>query len=249
MLKVENILFSYQQTPIVSDISFKAKKGEHISIIGESGSGKTTLLKLLFGEFDLNKGKVFWNNQQILGPKHNLITGYDFMKFVTQEFDLMPFISVEDNIGKHLSRLYPEERQERINTLLKVVELEPFAKTKVQYLSGGQKQRVAIARTLAVNPHLLLLDEPFSNLDYSLKSELRVEIKQLVKKLKISMLFITHDISDALAIAEEVIFIKDGVLQWHGSISELSTNIENQEVKKILVDVKTSAKHTLDLLE
>ena len=73
MLKVKNISFSYQQTPIVSNISFNAKKGDHISIIGESGSGKTTLLKLLFGEFDLNKGEVFWNNQQILGPKHNLL--------------------------------------------------------------------------------------------------------------------------------------------------------------------------------
>ena len=146
MLQVKNISFGYHKTLILNDISFRLRPGENLAIIGESGSGKSTLLKLLYGEYDLLQGKIFWKEQQILGPKYNLVIGYSFMKYVTQEFDLMPFITVEDNIGKFLSRFYPEEKQKRTTELIKVVELEDFAKTKVKNLSGGQKQRVALAR-------------------------------------------------------------------------------------------------------
>ena len=120
MLQVNNISFSYQKTEILKNISFSVKAGEQLSIIGESGSGKSTLLKLLYGEFDLNSGRLFWRDSEILGPKYNLVVGYDFMKYVAQEFDLMPFTSVAENIGAFLSNFYPEEKQERIKELLEV---------------------------------------------------------------------------------------------------------------------------------
>ena len=132
MLHVKNITFSYNKTSVLKSLYFDAKPGENIAIIGESGSGKSTLLKVLYGEYDLNEGHVFWKDKEILGPKFNLVVGYDFMKYVAQEFDLMPFITVEENIGKFLSRFYPEEKQMRTDELIKVVELEAFAKTKVK---------------------------------------------------------------------------------------------------------------------
>ena len=103
MLQVKNIHFSYDKIPVLEDVSFTLSSGENLAVIGESGSGKSTLLKLLYGEYDLLQGEIFWKEQQILGPKYNLVIGYDFMKYVTQEFDLMPFITVEENIGNPLS--------------------------------------------------------------------------------------------------------------------------------------------------
>ena len=111
MLQVSDLVFGYSQTPVLNKLPFSVKDGEHISIIGESGSGKSTLLKLLYGEFDLTKGHISWKGTEILGPKHNLVVGYEFIKYVAQEFDLMPFTSVEENIGKHLSNFYPKEKR------------------------------------------------------------------------------------------------------------------------------------------
>src|SRR5690606_37272701 len=128
MLQVNNLSFAYQKKPVLSHLKFTVNQGEHLAVIGESGSGKSTLLKLIYGEFDLNEGEIFWKDQQILGPKFNLVIGYPFMKYVAQEFDLMPFITVEENIGAFLSNFFSEEKRQRTNQLLKVVELTEFAK-------------------------------------------------------------------------------------------------------------------------
>ncbi|MDO1502111.1 ABC transporter ATP-binding protein [Winogradskyella maritima] len=207
MLRVDNLHFSYGKTEILKSINFNLKARRHMSIIGESGSGKSTLLKLIYGELDANKGQVFWRDTEILGPSHNLVVGYDFMKYVTQEFDLMPFISVEDNIAKHLSRFYPEERLERAHELIKVVELEEFAQTKVKNLSGGQKQRVALARALAKQPEILLLDEPFSHIDNFKKQSLRRSIFNFLKSKNIACIVATHDRNDVLGFADEVLVL------------------------------------------
>ena len=210
MLIVNNIAFKYKKDIIINDVSFVAKQGDHISIIGESGSGKSTLLKLIYGEFDLLKGKISWKDTLVFGPKHNLIIGYDFMKYVTQEFDLMPFISVEDNVGKFLSRFYPEEKQKRIDELIKVVELQGYAKTQVQYLSGGQKQRVALARALAKQPEIILLDEPFSHIDNFKKQSLRRSVFKYLKEHNITCLVATHDKEDALPFSNKIIVLHNG---------------------------------------
>ena len=209
MLQVKNILFGYDKTSVLNDISFSLIPGENLAVIGESGSGKSTLLKLIYGEYDLPQGEIFWKEQQILGPKHNLVIGYDFMKYVTQEFDLMPFITVEENIGKYLSRFYPKEKQKRTDELIKVVELEAFAKTKVKNLSGGQKQRVALARALAKEPEILLLDEPFSHIDNFKKQSLRRSIFKYLKEKNIACIVATHDKNDVLGFADKMIVLHD----------------------------------------
>lgn len=181
--------------------------GENLAVIGESGSGKSTLLKLIYGEYDFTEGQIFWKSTEILGPKHNLVVGYDFMKYVTQEFDLMPYTSVEENIGKFLSRFYPKEKEQRTKDLIKVVELEAFNKTKVKNLSGGQKQRVAIARALAKEPEILLLDEPFSHIDNFKKQSLRRSVFNYLKKKNITCIVATHDKSDVLGFADKIIVL------------------------------------------
>jgi ABC-type sulfate/molybdate transport systems ATPase subunit len=207
MLKVKNLSFKYDKTPVLKHISFSAKKGEHVSVIGESGSGKSTLLKLLYGELDSDQGHIFWEDIEILGPKHNLVVGYDFIKYVAQEFDLMPFTSVEENIGKYLSNFYPKTKKNRTKELIRVVELEPFAKTKVKNLSGGQKQRVALARALAKEPEVLLLDEPFSHIDNFKKQSLRRSVFNFLKEKNITCIVATHDKDDVLGYADNMIVL------------------------------------------
>ena len=209
MLQVKNVTFGYSKTKILKAINFNVKAGENLAIIGESGCGKSTLLKLIYGEYDLKEGQIFWKDDEILGPKYNLVIGYDFMKYVTQEFDLMPFITVAENIGKHLSNFFPEEKQRRTNELIKVVELEAFATTKVKNLSGGQKQRVAIARALANQPEIILLDEPFSHIDNFKKQSLRRSVFKYLKEKNISCIVATHDKNDVLGFADEIMVLND----------------------------------------
>ena len=212
MLNVKNLTFSYDKKPVLKNISFKAKSSENIAIIGESGSGKSTLLKILYGEYDLIEGHVFWKDKEILGPKYNLVVGHDFMKYVAQEFDLMPFITVEENIGKFLSNFYPEEKQRRTAELLEVVELTKFAKIKVKTLSGGQKQRVALARALAKQPEIILLDEPFSHIDNFKKQSLRRSVFKYLKDKNITCIVATHDKDDVLGFADRMIVLNQNII-------------------------------------
>lgn len=225
MLQVNNITFNYNNksadNPVLNEIDFTVSEGEHISIIGESGSGKSTLLKLIYGEYDLTKGQIFWKDTKILGPKYNLVVGYDFMKYVAQEFDLMPFITVEENIGKHLSNFFPEEKKERVLELLEVVELAPFAKTKVKTLSGGQKQRVALARALAKQPEIILLDEPFSHIDNFQKQSLRRSVFNYLKEKNITCIVATHDSEDVMGHADRMIVLHNAAIAANSSPRQL----------------------------
>lgn len=227
MLNISHLHFSYGKTKVLKDISFEAQQGENVAIIGESGSGKSTLLKLLYGEYDLNDGQIFWKDTEVLGPKYNLVVGYDFMKYVAQEFDLMPFITVEENIAKHLSRFFPDEAQKRVDELIKVVQLEAFAKRKVKTLSGGQKQRVALARALAKAPEILLLDEPFSHIDNFKKQSLRRNVFQYLKEKNITCIVATHDKEDVLGFSDRMIVLHDNAIVADAKPQDLYENPES----------------------
>jgi len=224
MLNVKNITFGYDKTNVLTNVSFSVSKGEHLSIIGESGSGKSTLLKLLYGEHDLKEGQISWNEKKILGPNYHLVVGYDFIKYVSQEFDLMPFTSVEENVGKFLSNFFPKEKKNRINELLEVVELEDFARIKVKNLSGGQKQRVALARAIAKEPEIILLDEPFSHIDNFKKQSLRRKLFRHLKEKKITCIVATHDKGDVLGYADSMLVLHDAKIEAHDSPEKLFTN-------------------------
>ncbi|MFT5645519.1 MAG: iron(III) transport system ATP-binding protein [Aureispira sp.] len=224
MLNVKNLSFSYKKTPVLEDLNFIVEPGENLAIIGESGSGKSTLLKLLYGEYDLNFGNIHWKQNEVLGPKYNLVVGEEYIKYVAQEFELMPFISVEENIGKFLSNFFPKEKKARTAELLEVVELTTFAKTKVKTLSGGQKQRVALARALAKQPEIILLDEPFSHIDNFKKQSLRRNVFKYLKEKNITCIVATHDNNDVLGFADHIMLLNDKVIEAYDTPEALYKN-------------------------
>ena len=210
MLKVSNISFQYApKKEILSAISFTLGEGQHLCVMGESGSGKSTLLKAIYGLLDLKKGSIYWKSHEVLGPAFHLVPGMSFFKYVAQDFDLMPYTSVAENIGKFLSRFYPEEKEQRTKELLEVIEMSSFANEKVKTLSGGQQQRVAIARALAKEPELILLDEPFGQIDNFKKNSLRRKLFSYLKEKNISCIVATHDGDDALSFADQMMVIKN----------------------------------------
>lgn len=213
MLHVKNISFNYNpDKDVLKNVSFALQPGEHLCIMGKSGCGKSTLLKAIYGLLDLGEGTILWNDKQILGPSFHLIPGMPFVKYVAQNFDLMPYISVAENIAKFLSRSNPEELASRTQELLNVTEMEHLANAKVKDLSGGQQQRVAIARALANEPELLLLDEPFNQVDNFKKNTFRRKLFEYLKYKKITCIVATHDAHDALSFADKMLVIKDNTI-------------------------------------
>ena len=237
MLSVQNITFSYDEIPNLHAISLQLSKGKNLALIGESGCGKCTLLKLIYGLYDLDEGQIFWNDTEVLGPKYHLIPGMPFMKYLAQDFDLMPFITVAENVGKYLSNFYPEEKKARITELLEIVEMTDYANVKAKFLSGGQMQRVALARVLALEPEVLLLDEPFSHIDNFRKNSLRRKLFGYLKEKQITCLVATHDSTDVLAFADEVAIIKDGKIIESGIPKFIYDNPRDKYVASLFGDV------------
>lgn len=238
MLQVNSISFQYpKQVSTLKNINFSLQAGEHLCVMGESGCGKSTLLKIIYGLLDVNEGTLFWNETQILGPAYHLVPGMDFFKYVAQDFDLMPYTSVSENIAKFLSRFYPEEAQKRTQELLEVIEMTEFSNTKVKNLSGGQQQRVAIARALAKEPELLLLDEPFSQIDNFKKNSLRRKLFTYLKEKNITCIVATHDGNDALSFADKMMVIRDHQVIALDTPSNLYKNPKEKYIASLFDDV------------
>lgn len=237
MLKVENIIFSYQSETTLSKSSFTLDAGKSLAVIGESGCGKSTLLKLIYGLYDLEEGQIFWKDLEVLGPKYHLIPGMEFMKYLAQDFDLMPFITVAENVGKYLSNIYPEAKKARITELLEIVEMQEFADVKAKYLSGGQMQRVAIARVLALEPEVLLLDEPFSHIDNFRKNSLRRKLFAYLIEKQITTIVATHDSTDVLSFADDVLVMQQGAIIEKGNPKFIYENPKNRYVASLFGDV------------
>lgn len=246
ILDIKNLSKSYDGKSLaLSNCSFSLDAGKICAIVGESGSGKSTLIRLIAGLERPNSGSI--------AIKNTIVSNDDFITapqkrdvgLVFQDYALFPHLTVAQNIVFGIK----ENKQETITKMLKLIKMESYEHAYPSELSGGQEQRVALARTLALNPELLLLDEPFSNLDAALKSDLRQEIKQIVNQVGTSMIFITHDLYDAIDIADEIIFLKDGNIQLHCPVKALSKSLENETVKSLIDELKHNAEHLLQLLK
>lgn len=237
MLQVKNISFGYTDKKIIHNINFKIDKGKNIAVLGESGCGKSTLLKLIYGLYDLEQGQIFWNETQVTGPKFNLVPGMPFMKYLAQDFDLMPYVTVAENVGKFLSNFYPGEKKQRIQELLEIVEMTEFSDVKAQFLSGGQQQRVALARVLALEPEVLLLDEPFSHIDNFRKNALRRNLFAYLKSKGITVITATHDSVDALSFSDETIVLQKGTIVDNGVSKEIYNYPRNRYVASLFGEV------------
>lgn len=227
MLQVDISSFSYDDKKVLQNISFCLNPGEHLSLLGESGCGKSTLLKLLYGLLHLENGSISYNGRQLLGPTKTLIPGEEFIKLVSQELDLMPYSTVYENIRFFLKTFNEEEDSKRINELLKVIDMREFKDTMVKKLSGGQKQRVALAKALADEPEILLLDEAFSNIDSLRKNRLRRNIFDYLKKKQITCIIATHDSDEALSFSDTIIMMRDGEVEMQGTSEYIYKNVSN----------------------
>ncbi len=240
LLNVRNLYFGYSSANLLfRNINISVDKGKIIALAGESGCGKSTLLNIIYGLIDWQSGEIYLEDERIFGPKANIVPGEKSMKLVSQHYDLMPYLTVTENIGKFISNTNLAEKQEKIAELLKVVALEDYANVLPKNLSGGQQQRVAIARALAIMPKLLLLDEPFSNLDYSRKMELRERLFSYAKEHDLSVIISTHEIQEVLPWVDQIIVLQEGRLIQDDSAEETFNNPYNAYVAKLLGEVNT----------
>ena len=217
-LKVSNLKKIYDRDiPIIKSLNFSVDKGEIISFIGESGSGKTTFLRCLAGLEEITSGKIELNGK-ILNDSNTLIQSHKRkIGFVFQDYPLFPHLNVTENIILNLEKKY----RSSLENILDLTNLNLLKKRYPHELSGGEQQRVAIARAIIREPDLLLLDEPFSNLDSAIKSQIKSEIKRIVKDLNITTILVTHDIKDSLEISDRILIFKAGVLQQYDTPSDV----------------------------
>lgn len=238
LLEVKNLYFNYQtDKPLFQNLNLNVDEGQIIALVGESGCGKSTLLSLIYGLIDWQSGEILFEGKKLFGPKGNLVPGESQMKFVAQNYDLMPYGTVYDNVGKFISNINLKSKKEKVEELLDVVGLTEFAKVIPKNLSGGQQQRVAIARALAVLPKMLLLDEPFSNLDFSRKFELREKLFNYVRENNLSLIISTHNLEEVLPWADKIVVLQQGRLIQNDSPKETYENPYNDYVAKLLGEV------------
>ncbi len=238
LLEINNLYFSHtKDQPLFENFNLKLNEGKIIALAGESGCGKSTLLSLIYGLLNWERGEILFKDQKLMGPKGNLVPGEPEMKLVAQNFDLMTYATVAENVGKFISNINLTKKKESVNELLDVVGLSEFANTLPKNLSGGQQQRVAIVRALSVLPKLLLLDEPFSHLDFARKIELREKLFKYVKEKNISLIISTHEIQDIIPWLDQIVILDHGKLIQTDDAEETYKNPYNQYVAKLFGEV------------
>ena len=233
-LIVKNIVKVFDGKSVLDNISFELKQGEFLSILGPSGCGKTTLLRILIGLEKADKGEIFKEGKEISGL-HSSERG---MGIVFQNYALFPNMSVLQNIMYALT-LKKETKAQAKEIALKTIEpvgLQDQIHKRPHQLSGGQQQRVAIARTLAMNPDIILLDEPISALDVTNREIMKAELKEIQKKFDATMLFITHDQEEAFFLSDRIMVMNKGVIEQIDTPLQIYKNPANQYVKEFVVD-------------
>ncbi len=214
-VRIENVTKRFGSVTAVDNLSLEIEPGELFTLLGPSGCGKTTLLRTIAGFYYQESGAIYFNDRRIDGiPPHKRDTGMVF-----QSYAVFPFMSVFDNIAYGLkARKVPRhEIKERVMNAIELVRLSGMEKRRPDQLSGGQQQRVAVARAIVIEPRVLLMDEPLSNLDAKLRVEMRVDIRRLQKKLGITMIYVTHDQEEALAISDRIAVMSRGRIVQIGS--------------------------------
>jgi ABC-type Fe3+/spermidine/putrescine transport system ATPase subunit len=226
MLILKDIHKFYGKNEVIKGVSLEVRKGELVTFVGPSGCGKTTLLRLIGGFTDVSSGDIILDGQRINDLPPNLRD----TRICFQNYALFPHMTVAENVGYGLKiNKWPKNRIEaRVKELLEMVELQAFGDRMIDKLSGGQQQRVAFARALSLEPKVLLLDEPLSNLDANLRLVMREEIRNLQERLQITTVFVTHDQFEAMAISDRLVVMKDGLIEQVGSPIEIYERPANE---------------------
>ncbi len=215
LLEVNNMSCGYGDGSVVNDVSFSLSHGDIGCLLGPSGCGKSTILRALAGFLSLNSGEIKLQSSSISLPGKTLAPEKRRIGMVFQDYALFPHLTIAENVGFGLRNESRSEKQQKVAELLEVVHLQDLANNYPHELSGGQQQRVALARALAPEPTLILLDEPFSNLDADLRRRLSLDVREILKTLGISGILVTHDQQEAFAMCDQVAVLKDGgIQQW-----------------------------------
>ena len=231
-LSLKNISKKYKDKEILKNISFDIKEGELVCILGPSGCGKTTLLNIIGGFVSDYSGDVLLSDENI----NNIPPEKREIATVFQSYGLFTHKNVIDNVsyGLKLLKIDKHMREKRAQDMLEKVGLAGYEKKKIKELSGGEQQRVAIARSMVLNPKLLLLDEPLSNLDVHLRDVMRKEIKRIQKQFGVTMIIVTHDQEDAFKLADRVIVINEGHIEQIGTPEELYKKPKNNFISSFI---------------
>ena len=226
--------YSVENDSGVSNVNLSINKGDFIAIVGESGSGKSTLLKLIYGLLAPNAGEIIFKGEHLAGPHEKLIPGHDYMKMVTQDFNLNLYAKVVDNIAAMLSNENVNAKKQKTWEMMEFLGIDKLADKRIVELSGGEQQRVAIARAIITEPEVLLLDEPFSQIDSLLKTQLRTDLKRLSSYLGITNILVSHDPVDGMSLANELVILKDGKIIESGHPKEIYNNPQNTYTARLL---------------
>lgn len=233
LINLNNIDVSYDgKTKILENLNLKIKKGELVSLLGPSGCGKTTTLRVVAGFIEPTGGTFMLGDEDYTHmPVHKRNFGLVF-----QSYALFPHLTVEENVafGLKMKKVKKEEINKKVSEMLEVVDMAHLAKRYPKELSGGQRQRVAIARALVIEPSLLLLDEPLSNLDAKLRLKMRVEIRKLQQKLGITTLFVTHDQEECFSISDRVAVLNKGVIEQFDTPENIYSNPSTEFVARFV---------------
>ena len=231
-LEIKDVHKSFGKNHVVKGINLSIGDGEFLCLLGPSGCGKTTLLRMIAGLTETDEGQIIINGKDMTDlPPDKRSNGMVF-----QNYALFPHMTVEQNIAYGLKRRHvpKDETKRRVQFGLEMVRLEGLGKRYPRELSGGQQQRVALARALVMNPDLLLLDEPLSNLDAKLRKEMRLEIRNIQKKLNVTTIFVTHDQEEALTMADTIAIMNGGVVEQLGSPLEMYEHPNTQFVASFI---------------
>jgi iron(III) transport system ATP-binding protein len=214
VLELRSVSCAYEpHRPAVHDISFSAREGEILCLLGPSGCGKTTILRAIAGFEPVRSGEIFLSGRLVSSSHQTVLTEERRVGMVFQEYALFPHLRVAENIAFGLHRLSRAERRNRVQEMLQLTSLEGFERRYPHELSGGQQQRVALSRALVQNPVVLLLDEPFSNLDPDMASRMRQDLHVLLRRMKTTTLLVTHDHEEAFAMADRIAVLNTGALE------------------------------------
>ncbi len=236
-------LYPGERVSGVSKTSLTIQQGRITAIIGESGSGKSTLLRLLYGLLSPDEGEVHFKGERIWGPVEKLIPGHDAMKMVTQHTDdLNLFAKVWDNVAVLLPNTNLQAKEEKTTRALSLLNMSHLAQSRIVDLSGGEKQRVALARAIITRPEVLLLDEPFNQVDTSFREDLQQDIRQIVKETGLTVIMVSHDPSEILSMADELIVMRDGMILESGDPIAVYQNPKNLYTASLLATCNVLAK-------
>ena len=235
ILAITNVTktFNHKKVVALNKVSLSLEKGSILAIVGESGSGKTTLIRLIAGLEVLDSGTIVLQDEIVSSDHVFIAPEKRKVGMVFQDYALFPHLTIFENVAYGIAD--KTIKNKRVKEVLALVGLPDIVKRYPHELSGGQQQRVAIARSLAPSPELLILDEPFSNLDVILRNQLREDILNIIKEANTTAIFVTHDIKDALAISDDIIVLQNGNIKQQGKTIDVVQH-PNDDYVKLLLD-------------